>query len=95
MSPITFAIALLLSPVAQSNQIPAGTVIPVILNSSLNTAKDKAEKRVEAKVMQDGSLPSGLKIRRGARSVGHTVDVSKGSLRGKQRASSATNLYSP
>lgn len=78
MNSITFAVALLLLPVAQSNRIPLGTVIPVMLGSSLNAAKDKADKRIEGSVMQDVPLPSGLNIRQGARILGHTVDVSKG-----------------
>ena len=78
MNSIRLAIALLLLPVAQSNSIPVGTVIPVMLGSSLNSAKDKPDKRIEGSVMQDVLLPSGLKIRQGTRILGHTVDVSKG-----------------
>ena len=78
MNSITFAIVLLLFPVAPSDQIPVGTVIPVMLSSSLNAAKDKADKRIEGRVMQDVPLPSGSNIRAGARILGHTVDVSKG-----------------
>ena len=78
MNSITLAIMLLLFPVAPSDQIPVGTVIPVMLSSSLNAAKDKADKRIEGRVMQDVPLPSGSNIRAGARILGHTVDVSKG-----------------
>lgn len=79
MNLIRFAIALLLLPVAPGDRIPVGTVIPVMLSSSLNAAKDKSDKRIEGRVMQDVSLPSGIEIRQGARIVGHTVNVSKGS----------------
>ena len=78
MNLFSFAIALLLLPVVPSDKIPAGTVIPVMLSSSLNGAKDKSDKRVEGRVMQEITLPSGIKIREGARILGHTVDVSNG-----------------
>lgn len=70
--------ALLLMPVSPSDKIPAGTVIPVMLSSGLNAAKDKADERIEGRVMQEVPLPSGIKIREGARILGHTVNVTKG-----------------
>jgi hypothetical protein len=79
MNLITFAIALLLLPVAPSDKIPVGTVIPVMLSSSLNAAKDKSDTKLEGKVMQEIVLPSGVKIRQGARIFGHTVNVSTNS----------------
>lgn len=79
MNSIPFAIALLLLPVAPSDKIPVGTVIPVMLSSSLNAAKDKPDTKLEGKVMQEIVLPSGIKIRQGARILGHTVSVSTGS----------------
>lgn len=75
----TCAIALLLLPVAPGHKIPAGTVIPVMLSSSLNASKDKPDSKLEGRVMQDITLPSGIKIRDGAQILGHTVSVSKGS----------------
>ena len=77
MNLTTLAIALLLLPVAPSDKIPVGTVIPVMLSSSLNTAKDKSDTKIEGKVMQEITLPSGIKIREGAQIIGHTVSVSK------------------
>ena len=79
MNSITFAIALLLLPVLPSDKIPVGTVIPVMLSASLNAGKDKPDKRIEGRVMQEITLPSGIKIREGARIIGHTVNVTKGS----------------
>jgi hypothetical protein len=79
MKLITFAIALLLLPVAPSDKVPAGTVIPVMLSSSLNAAKDKPDSKLEGRVMQEITLPSGVKIREGAQILGHTVSVSKDS----------------
>src|SRR5215831_13831019 len=79
MNLITFAIALLLLPIAASDKVPVGTVIPIMLSSSLNAAKDKPDMRLEGRVMQEITLPSGIKIREGAQIFGHTVSVSKGS----------------
>ena len=75
MNLIRLAFALLLLPLVPSDKIPAGTVIPVMLSSSLNAVKDKPDKQIEGRVMQDVQLPSGMKIREGARMLGHTVEV--------------------
>ena len=45
---IGVAITLLLLPVLPSQEVPVGTVIPVMLRTSLNASKDKPEKRIEA-----------------------------------------------
>lgn len=55
--------------------IPAGTVFPVQLNSSLNSLKSKPGQKISARVMQDVSLPQGRKIRAGAKLIGHVVRV--------------------
>lgn len=75
---IGVAITLLLLPVLPSQEVPVGTVIPVMLRTSLNASKDKPEKRIEGRVMQDVLLPSGLKIREGARVLGHAANVKTG-----------------
>ena len=68
--------ALVVSP-NPSSQIPAGTVIPIMLASSLNTAKDLQGKKLEGSVMQDVPLPSGEKIPRLSRVIGHVVRVTR------------------
>jgi hypothetical protein len=57
--------------------IPAGTALPVALNSTLDAKKDKPGQKIEARLMQDVPLPSGDKIKAGARVTGHIVAVSK------------------
>jgi len=76
MNLIALIIALLL-PVVPSDKIPVGTVIPVMLSSRLNAAKDKPDASIEGKIMQEITLPSGIKIREGARIQGHTVSVGR------------------
>lgn len=55
--------------------IPAGTVLPVQLNSSLNSRKSKPGDRVTARIMQDVPISSGRKIRSGAKVIGRVVSV--------------------
>ena len=75
MNPIRFALALLILAVIPSQDIPAGTVIPIMLRSSLNAAKDRVGKKIEGRVMQDVRTPSGRTIREGSRMTGHVVNV--------------------
>ena len=57
------------------NAIPAGTILPLQLNSSLNSAKSKPGQVVTARIMQDVPLPSGARIRAGSRAVGRVLEV--------------------
>lgn len=72
---------LLLISIALSTQlpaesvIPAGTILPVELNSSLNSKKSKAGQVITARIMQDVPLPRGSKIRAGAKVIGQVVRV--------------------
>jgi hypothetical protein len=69
-------IALSFSSVAfAQTSIPAGTVLPVQLNSSLHSRKNKPGDRVSARIMQDVPLSSGMKIHEGAKVIGHVVKV--------------------
>jgi hypothetical protein len=54
--------------------IPAGTVIPVKLKSSISL-KMRPQAMIDARVMQDVPLPTGRRIRAGAKVVGHLVAV--------------------
>lgn len=68
-------IALLLSSAGLLAQdaIPAGTILPVQLNSSLKSNKAKAGQSISARVMQDVPLPDGSSIRAGATVIGHVI----------------------
>ena len=86
--------------------IPAGTIIPVSLNSSLNSRKVKAGQVITARVMQDVPLSPGSTIHARAKLISHVVEVKPAtgatggriSLRfdtivvSKQRISITTNL---
>ncbi len=68
---------LVLSATAIAQQIPAGTVIPVMLNTGLNAGKDAAGKNIEGKVMQDVPTPLGFTISRGSKVTGQVVSAGK------------------
>ena len=59
--------------------IPGGTILPVRLNTSISSARSKANDRISATLMQDVTLPNGAKIRKGARVTGHVVEAVAGS----------------
>ena len=71
--------ALLVSLLILSLVIPAGTVLPVSLNSTLSSAKCKPGQIISARVMQDVPLPNGGTIRAGAKVAGHIVSVTSAS----------------
>jgi hypothetical protein len=78
MIDIRLALVVLISvALALGQEIPAGTVLPVMLNSSLNAAKDNPGKRVEGKVMQDIPLSSEWKIKERSQIIGHIVRVTR------------------
>lgn len=54
--------------------IPAGTILPVALNSSLNSRRAKVGQVISARVMQDVPLPNGT-IRAGSKVIGHITNV--------------------
>lgn len=70
-------VAVLFSTALSAQQaIPNGTIIPVRLNTSLDSAKAKPGQSFTATVMQN--VPSsGLKIRRGSKVFGHVVSKKK------------------
>jgi hypothetical protein len=57
------------------NTIPAGTIVPVALNSSLNSRKVKPGQVMTARVMQDVPLSPGSTIHAGAKVIGRVIDV--------------------
>lgn len=66
---------LLLVPALLAQEIPAGTIMPVMLRTTLNAKKAKVGQKLEASVMQDVPVSSETRIRAGAKVVGHVVEV--------------------
>lgn len=56
--------------------IPAGTILPVRLDSTLRSNKSQPGAKVTATVMQDVHLGNGTKIRKGSLVTGHVLQAS-------------------
>jgi len=56
--------------------IPAGTILPVSLNSNLRSDKSRSGTTIIATVMQDVPLGKGETLRKGSKVTGHVVDAS-------------------
>lgn len=70
VSLLLFATALF----AQS-AVPSGTILPVKLNSSLNSKKSKVGEKITATLAQDIPLGPGSKIHAGSKLTGHVIAV--------------------
>jgi hypothetical protein len=66
-----------LSAFAQSS-IPAGTILPVQLDSSLSSRKSKPGQKITVRIMQDVPLSSTSKLPAGAKVMGRVVSVTAG-----------------
>ena len=62
-----------------AQQIPAGTLLPVMLDNTIDSDKSKPGEAVTAKLMQEVPLPDGAKIKRDSKVFGHVVAVSPAS----------------
>lgn len=69
---LTFAGAV----VAQET-IPAGTVLPVRLNSAINSKNAQAGRMVTARLMQDVPLGSGMRLAAGSKLIGHILAATR------------------
>jgi hypothetical protein len=55
------------------DSVPAGTILPVVLDTTLSFEKCKAGQTLRGKIAQEVPLPNGAKIRRGSPVEGHIV----------------------
>jgi hypothetical protein len=67
------AFVLACSLFALAQQIPAGTVLPIELNSTLDARHDQPGKLITGRVMQDVPLPDGARIPKGAKVLGQVI----------------------
>ena len=72
---LVLSLCLPVSAFAQGS-IPAGTILPVQLNSSLNSRKSKPGQKITARIMQDVPLSSTSKLPAGAKVIGRIVNIS-------------------
>jgi hypothetical protein len=58
-----------------AGSIPAGTIIPVTLNSTLRSDKSRSGDAITATVMQDVVVGSGETLRKGSKVTGHVIEA--------------------
>ena len=61
---------------SHQDRIPVGTILPVVLRTSLSFDKCMPGQILRGKIAQDVPLPNGSKIRKGSNVEGHVVAVS-------------------
>ena len=74
---LALSLLLLTSPVFAEEVIPSGTILPLQLNSSLNSKNVRPGQKISARLMQDVPLPSGSKLRAGSRVLGKVLNVQR------------------
>jgi hypothetical protein len=79
-----FLVFLFFSGLAQQ-QLPPGTVLPVMAGKSLDSLKAKPGEPITGRLMQDVVLASGERIRAGAKLAGQVVESSPNSSTGQVR----------
>jgi hypothetical protein len=57
-----------------SSAIPTGAILPVRLNSAISSAKSEPGQVITGRIMQDVLLSPGVRIRAGAKVIGHIVE---------------------
>jgi hypothetical protein len=62
-----------------AQQIPAGTLLPAMLDDTVDSDKSKPGEAISAKLRQDVPLPGGGKIKRESKITGHVVAVTAAS----------------
>ena len=58
-----------------STIIPIGTILPIRLNKTISSNKNRTGEEITGRIMQDVPLGSGKKIRAGSKVAGHIVEV--------------------
>jgi hypothetical protein len=61
---------------AAAQELPVGTILPVMSRSTLNASRAKVGEKLQFRLMQNVTLPSGTAVRAGARLEGQIVEVS-------------------
>jgi hypothetical protein len=60
-----------------ADRIPFGTILPVVLDTSVSFEKCKTGQMLHGKIAQEVPLPNGSKIRKGSPVVGHIVSLTR------------------
>lgn len=75
---LLFVLTLVLSSITSlaQTEVPPGTLLPVMLSSSIDSEKSKTDHKISARVMQDVPLYGKDKLPAGSHISGHIVQVS-------------------
>lgn len=65
----------LLAAASFAQNVPVGTVIPIMLTMTLDSSKARPGDRVTGKIMEDVPLPTGERIPEGSKVFGHVAGV--------------------
>jgi hypothetical protein len=76
---------LCLETLLAAQSIPAGTALPVMVSSTLNSKDSPPGEKIEGKLMQEVLLPSGAKIKSGSHVTGHVIGLEATSSVGQVR----------
>jgi hypothetical protein len=79
MKSITIATFLLLAAASSAQNIPNGTILPVKLNTSLNSKKSKAGQEISGSLAQDVPLAPDVRIRARTKLLGHILALTRSS----------------
>ena len=71
----TLLILLFAAATLSAQQIPAGTLLPAMLDKTLDSSSSKPGEQISAKLRQNVPLPGGATIKRNTRILGHVVAV--------------------
>jgi len=69
-------VLLLATACLYAQKIPSGTLLPAMLDNTLDSNRTKPGDEISAKLMQEVPLPDGGKIKRETKVMGHVVAVS-------------------
>jgi hypothetical protein len=72
---VAISVLLISTSLRAQDKIPAGTILPLQLDSSVKSKKAKPGQRISARIMQDVPLPGGERLRAGAKVVGEVVSI--------------------
>lgn len=70
------ALVLALCPLAAAQQVPPGTVLPVMLNSTIDARRSKPGQPLTGEIMQDVWLADGTKVPKRSGLMGHVLSAS-------------------
>jgi len=82
---LSLVVAILISALGFAQDIPVGTVLPVMMSTSLDSGRSKPGDKLTGRLMQDVALGPGERIRAGARLHGQVIEAVPASVNAPAR----------